>query len=71
MTLDQDYRGQAFSLVEFPLWDSIPPNFPMWLVFRQAPTSAENVILWVNLDSFPDDDANADYFEFLPEDMMP
>lgn len=54
-SLMRAYRGQSFSLSQYPLWNTIPPNFPSWLVFREAPFASEQAIIWARLDLFPGD----------------
>ena len=48
------YRGQSFALSVQRGWESWPPNFFAWLLFRQAPTQSQQVILWANPDLFAD-----------------
>jgi hypothetical protein len=48
------YRGQSFALSIQRAWESWPPNFFAWLLFRQAPTQSQQLILWANADLFAD-----------------
>jgi hypothetical protein len=48
------YRGQAFDWQVNPEWTgSLPQDWIGWLIFRKAPVSSEQVILWVRSDVFP------------------
>lgn len=47
------YRGQSFALRVQRDWSGWPPNFFAWLIFRQAPTQTEQIILWARADLFP------------------
>jgi hypothetical protein len=48
------YRGQDFTWWVEPGWTGvIPNNWPMWLVFRDAPQKVSKIILWARLDLFP------------------
>lgn len=48
------YRGQDFVWWRSPSWEgAVPPDFPRWLVLRQAPLREEGVILWARSDLFP------------------
>lgn len=49
------YRGQSFALSVSRAWQGWPGNFFGWLFFRQAPTQAQSIILWVNAGLFPGD----------------
>lgn len=58
-SLEATYRGQDFSWSIYPGWTGIPPgDFLSWLVTRQAPVSANQVILWVRSDRFPGEEVN-------------
>lgn len=52
--LEQAYRGQSFALMRERLWRSWPPDLLPWLVYRQAPTAPQEVILWARVDLFPE-----------------
>ncbi|KAA3643130.1 MAG: hypothetical protein DWQ07_21675 [Chloroflexi bacterium] len=49
------YRGQSFAWRISPDWGltQLPPDFISWLLFRDAPTQAEEIILWARADLFP------------------
>lgn len=48
------YRGQRFAWWVYPQWGAAtPPDFVSWLIFRQAPTLNQGVILWARSDVFP------------------
>jgi len=50
----QTYRGQEFGWEETQTWQGIlPPDFPDWFAFRQAPHQSAAIILWVRSDLFP------------------
>lgn len=71
LALTQAYRGQSFSVRQYPSWRSWPANFTSWLVFRQSPTISENVILWVRLDLFPGDAIFSENPDMVPFDDIP
>jgi hypothetical protein len=48
------YRGQSFALSVQRAWEILPPNFFAWLLFRQAPTQSQQLILWANTELFAD-----------------
>jgi hypothetical protein len=54
-TLAAAYRGQDFVWWVYPGWTGAFPqeNAVQWLVFRQAPSINEHIILWVRADLFP------------------
>jgi hypothetical protein len=53
--LDENYRGTDFLWQEAPAWQGgLPENFLNWLIFREAPTMQEKVVLWARSDLFPD-----------------
>jgi hypothetical protein len=48
------YRGQGFAWSVYPGWQgALPDNWPSWLVFRDAPQTENNIILWARGDLFP------------------
>lgn len=48
------YRGQGFAWSIYPDWQgALPENWPSWLVFRDAPQTVKNIILWARGDLFP------------------
>ncbi len=48
------YRGQDFAWWISPAWEGpLPDNWPMWLVFRDAPQYTSNIVLWARGDLFP------------------
>ncbi len=51
------YRGQSFALQVERVWQPLPPNLISWLLYRQGPTLAQQAILWVNVNLFPDSGA--------------
>jgi len=51
------YRGQSFALQIERVWQPLPPNLISWLLYRQGPTLAQQAILWVNVNLFPDSGA--------------
>lgn len=51
------YRGQSFALQTERVWQPLPPNLIGWLLYRQGPTLTQQVILWVNVNLFPDSGA--------------
>jgi hypothetical protein len=52
--LAEKYRGQDFVWWINPEWQGVlPPNFINWLAFRQAPLTAQKIILWARADMFP------------------
>jgi hypothetical protein len=72
------YRGQAFSWWAYPNWEgSLPENWPSWLVFRNAPLTNNNIILWARGDLFPggvigkEEEANTDAGEDFPVGELP
>ena len=48
------YRGQDFAWRQTPVWDSFPSFYLRWFTYRELPSSAENIILWVRSDLFID-----------------
>jgi hypothetical protein len=53
-SLSVAYRGQDFAWWVYPAWGgALPPDWPRWLVFRDAPQQKEHIILWVRGDLFP------------------
>lgn len=62
------YRGQSFALSVQRTWESWPPNFFAWLLFRQAPTQSQQLILWANADLFAD---AASFDQSSPEGETP
>jgi hypothetical protein len=48
------YRGQSFAISVQRAWSGWPDNFFAWLIYRQAPTETEQIILWARADLFPD-----------------
>jgi hypothetical protein len=57
--LAQNYRGQDFTWHQYPGWQGVfPPDFINWLAFRQAPLSADQIILWARTDIFPGGSSN-------------
>jgi hypothetical protein len=48
------YRGQSFAWETHRAWQAWPPNVFGWLLFRQAPTFNQEIILWARLDLFAD-----------------
>ncbi|MEX2143438.1 MAG: hypothetical protein WD740_02495 [Anaerolineales bacterium] len=48
------YRGQSFALSTQRVWEGWPPNFFAWLLFRQAPITTTQSILWVDAELFAD-----------------
>ena len=65
--LEQAYRGQSFALVQDRLWHSWPDHLLSWLVYRQALTAPQEVILWARIDLFPDGVINASTQELPAE----
>lgn len=58
--LSDFYRGQSFSWSLSPNWGgALPSNFAKWLLFREAPTISDNLILWLRSDIFPEDHSAA------------
>jgi hypothetical protein len=50
----QTYRGQEFAWEETQTWQGIlPPDFPSWFAFHQAPHQPASIILWARSDLFP------------------
>jgi hypothetical protein len=50
----QTYRGQEFAWEETQTWQGIlPPDFPSWFAFHQAPHQTAAIILWARSDLFP------------------
>ena len=50
----QTYRGQEFAWEETQTWQGIlPPDFPSWFAFHEAPHQPAAIILWVRSDLFP------------------
>jgi hypothetical protein len=50
------YRGQSFAWWVHRYWNqSLPPEFDLWLLYRDGPTLSEPVILWARTDIFPGD----------------
>jgi hypothetical protein len=47
------YRGQSFPINIHRVWEAWPPNLLSWLLYREAPTYAEQAILWASADIFP------------------
>jgi hypothetical protein len=48
------YRGQGFSWWAYPDWAGpLPENWASWMVFRDAPMTNNNIILWARGDLFP------------------
>ncbi|MEJ2264435.1 MAG: hypothetical protein P8X95_13395 [Anaerolineales bacterium] len=48
------YRGQDFAISAYPAWQgALPDAWSDWLVFRRAPASTEQIILWGRGDIFP------------------
>ncbi len=54
-----NYRGQSFAVGVQRSWGPWPTNFFSWLMFRQAPTQEQQIILWVRADLFADGGANS------------
>ncbi|HLE52252.1 MAG TPA: hypothetical protein VI755_09325 [Anaerolineales bacterium] len=53
-SLSVPYRGQDFAWWVYPAWGgALPPDWPRWLVFRDAPQQKEHIIMWVRGDLFP------------------
>ena len=53
--LENAYRGQAVPLLKARNWgDGLPEDFPLWFVYRKAPTAEDMVILWARVDLFPE-----------------
>jgi hypothetical protein len=53
-SLSAAYRGQDFAWRITPGWPGVfPPDFALWLAFRQAPIGQQSVILWARSDLFP------------------
>jgi hypothetical protein len=51
------YRGQDFSLSEYPGWTgALPPwnQLWRWIIFRESSVRRERVVLWARADLFPD-----------------
>lgn len=72
------YRGQDFAWWLKPGWQgALPENWPRWLVFRDAPLDAENIILWARLDLFPGgilneaDESSTEINEEIPVSSFP
>ena len=66
------YRGQSFAWRVSPDWGltQLPPDFINWLLFRTAPTQAEEIILWARADLFPAADqliAEPELVPLIPE----
>jgi len=52
------YRGQDFIVSEYPGWSGPLPSWEQlwrWILFREAKTQAENIVLWARADLFPDE----------------
>lgn len=48
------YRGQDFAWWTSPAWSgAVPENWPRWLVFRDAPSIDNHIVLWARGDLFP------------------
>lgn len=48
------YRGQSFAWGAERAWENaLPPNLLAWLLFREAPTRSQYLILWARADLFP------------------
>jgi hypothetical protein len=53
LNLAAEYRGQAFTWRIFPAWGAVlPENIIRWWLFREAPTTSEDIVLWVRADIF-------------------
>jgi hypothetical protein len=58
--LAASYRGTDFAWLRAPAWPgALPPELLSWLVFRDAPTQTQQVILWARDDVFLDNQAEA------------
>jgi hypothetical protein len=50
----QAYRGHEFAWEETQTWQGIlPPDFPSWFAFHEAPHQPVAIILWARSDLFP------------------
>jgi len=72
------YRGQGFSWWAYPDWEGpLPENWPSWLVFRDAPLTNNNIILWARGDLFPggvlgkEEESTSDAGEDFPVGELP
>jgi hypothetical protein len=53
-SLSATYRGQDFAWRITPGWPgAFPPDFALWLAFRQAPIQMQSIVLWARSDLFP------------------
>ena len=72
------YRGQDFAWWISPAWEGpLPDNWPMWLVFRDAPQHTSNIVLWARGDLFPGgilsevEESSSEIDEELPLGSLP
>lgn len=63
------YRGEDFQWWAVPGWSgALPPDFPRWFAFREAPLIYDKIILWSRADLFPSGSLNP---EAVPENQEP
>lgn len=54
LALAEAYRGQDFVWTVQPAWETMRPHdWLKWAIFREAPTTTGQVILWARTDAFP------------------
>jgi hypothetical protein len=54
LSLAGTYTGQSFVAAQAPTWSSLSiSDWISWMIFRQAPVTKTNVVLWVRSDLFP------------------
>ncbi len=48
------YTGQSFVVEQSPTWETLSlSDWINWMIFRQAPVTKNNIVLWVRSDLFP------------------
>jgi hypothetical protein len=54
LSLSGTYTGQSFVTEQSPTWSTLSTSdWISWMIFRQAPVTKTNIVLWVRSDLFP------------------
>jgi hypothetical protein len=49
-----DYRGESLVWQQKTIWENLKwYDWANWLAFRDAPTTRQTLLLWINTDLFP------------------
>lgn len=66
--ISASYRGEDFHWWVNPGWTgALPPDFPRWFAYREAPLIYDKIILWSRVDLFPSGSLNSESVTENPE----